>query len=81
MGGVDVDEAEDKAEAEGAGAAASPAVAESREAAAEVVFSADRWELERKRRRIIEGGWDCVRAGGAHDGWSSVKADDERACG
>lgn len=54
---MDVDEAEDKADAEAAGAAASPAVAELGEAAAEEdVFSADKLEVERKRRRIIEGG-------------------------
>lgn len=59
MGGVGVDEgeAEDKAEGEAAVAAASPAAAESGEAEAEdVVFSAERLEVERKRRRIMEGG-------------------------
>lgn len=58
MGGVavDEDEAEDKAEAGAAVAAASPA-AESGEAEVEdVVFSAERLEVERKRRRGREGG-------------------------
>lgn len=58
MGGEDVggeDEAEGKAEADAAVAAASPVAAESGEAK-DVVFSAARLEVERKRRRIIEGG-------------------------
>lgn len=55
--GVDEGEAEDKAEGEAAVAAASPAAAESGEAKAEdVVFSAERLEVERKRRRMMEGG-------------------------
>jgi hypothetical protein len=82
--GVDDDEAEDKAEAEAVVAAASPGAAESGEAEArDVNFSAERLEVERYRRRIIEGGWDWVRTGGGGHGDGSPvdKANDERACG